>query len=88
MTKEQAQIKKVVSELDGAATALEDGRTLYELGRDEGDDDSIRDAYDTLKSCDAKLGKMEFLRMLSGTHDATDAILSINAGAGGVDSQD
>jgi peptide chain release factor 2 len=31
---------------------------------------------------------MEFRRMLSGDYDACDAMLTINAGAGGVDSQD
>ena len=35
-----------------------------------------------------KIGQMEFARMLSGEHDASDAIVSINAGAGGTEAQD
>ncbi len=36
----------------------------------------------------AKLEEAELSRMLSGEHDAMDAIVSINAGAGGTESQD
>ena len=78
----------MIGEIDAAARALEDGRTLYELAREEGDADSISEAWEQLCSADALLGKLEFRRMLSGQHDAEGAILSINAGAGGVDSQD
>lgn len=88
VTKEQALLKKVVAEIDEAAQSLDDGRTLYELGREEGDDDSIREAWTQLDRTDAVLGRLEFRRMLSGPYDAEAAILSINAGAGGVDSQD
>lgn len=86
--REQAAIKKVIADLDEAGQAVEDGRTLYELGREETDEDSIREAWRQLDTADRLLGKLEFRRMLSGPHDAQDAILSINAGAGGVDSQD
>jgi peptide chain release factor 2 len=88
LTKEQALLKKVVSEIDEATRSLDDGRTLYELGREERDDDSIREAWMQLDRTDAVLGRLEFRRMLSGPYDAEPAILSINAGAGGVDSQD
>ena len=38
--------------------------------------------------CARALDEAELARMLSGEHDALDAIVSINAGAGGTDSQD
>ena len=85
---EQARLKKVIDSIDRAGALLEDARTLYELGREEGDADSINEAWAQLQTCDAELGKLEFRRMLSGEHDPDSAILSINAGAGGVDSQD
>jgi peptide chain release factor 2 len=85
---EQARLKKVIDSIDRAGSLLEDARTLYELGREEGDAQSINEAWGQLQTCDAELGKLEFRRMLSGEHDPDSAILSINAGAGGVDSQD
>jgi peptide chain release factor 2 len=67
---------------------FDDGRELYEMAREEGDEDSIRDAFATLERADAMLAKLEFRRMLGGDHDGDSALVSINAGAGGVDSQD
>ncbi|MBZ5714409.1 peptide chain release factor 2 [Nannocystis pusilla] len=86
--REQSTLKKVVADLDEAKTRYDDAQTLYELGREEGDDATIRDAWSALESLDARVGKMEFRRMLSGQHDEKGVLLSINAGAGGVDSQD
>jgi len=86
--REQATIKKVVSDIDKAQTLFDDGRDLYEMAREEGDPASILEAWGSLSSADVFMGKLEFQRMLSGTHDAESALLSINAGAGGVDSQD
>ena len=88
MVQEQAKLKKLVGAIDEAQSGLDDARTLYELGREEGDDASLVEAWEQLQACDGAVGKLEFRRMLSGEHDAENAILSINAGAGGVDSQD
>lgn len=88
MVREQSTIKKLIETLDTAGTALEDGRTLYEMAREESDDDSVFEAWAQLDACESQVARLEFRRMLSGPHDARSAILSINAGAGGVDSQD
>ncbi|PRP90589.1 Peptide chain release factor 2 [Enhygromyxa salina] len=88
LLREQATIKKIVDEIDHAQQVLDDGRELYELAREESDPDSIREAWQSLQQADAMLAKLEFRRMLGGPHDADSALLSVNAGAGGVDSQD
>lgn len=88
VSRDQAKLKSVIEEIDGAAQTLDDGKTLYELGREEGDDAALQEAWQTLQRCDAQLAKLEFRRMLSGQYDPNNAIISINAGAGGVDSQD
>jgi peptide chain release factor 2 len=88
IVQEQARLKKVIDAIDRVSAGFEDARTLYELGREEGDAQSISEAWNQLQECDRELAKLEFRRMLSGQHDADSAILSINAGAGGVDSQD
>jgi len=88
VTRDQSKLKKVVADLDSASAALEDGRTLYQLGREENDQDSVVEAWSQLDQSERMIAKLEFRRMLSGEHDQRSAILSINAGAGGVDSQD
>jgi peptide chain release factor 2 len=86
--RDQATTKKIVDDIDTVTRALDDGRELYELAREEGDNDSILEAWTSLTRADELLGKLEFRRMLGGSHDRNSALLSINAGAGGVDSQD
>jgi len=41
-----------------------------------------------LQSVETRLAELEFKRMLSGEHDAANAIVSINSGAGGTEAQD
>lgn len=86
--RKQATIKKLVGEIDEAQAALDEGRELYEMAREEGDGDSIVDAWAGLQRADQMVAALEFRRMLGGAHDSESALLSINAGAGGVDSQD
>ncbi len=88
VVREQAGLKQIVGAIDEASKVLEEGGELYEMAREEGDADSIAEAWEQIQRCDALVGKLEFRRMLSGTHDDRGAILSVNAGAGGVDSQD
>ena len=88
VVREQATIKKLLETIDGAASSFDDGRELYEMAREESDDDSIIEAWQQLQAAEQQIGRLEFRRMLSGDHDPRNAIISLNAGAGGVDSQD
>jgi len=61
---------------------------MLELAGEAGDADAVAEAERSLAALRARLDDAELSRMLSGEHDAKDAIVSINAGAGGTDSQD
>ena len=61
---------------------------LIELAEAEEDASVGDEVADTLIQCEAALDKLEFARMLSGEHDQADALLTVNAGAGGTESQD
>ena len=52
------------------------------------DDDLINESSIQLKEMVRVDGKFEVKQMLSGEYDEADAILTINAGAGGTDAQD
>jgi len=88
VVREQATLKKVLETIDAAAAGLDEGRDLYELAREEDDPESIVEAWQELESAEQLVGQLEFRRMLGGPHDSLGAIISLNAGAGGVDSQD
>lgn len=88
VVREQARLKRVIESIDDASSLIEEGSELYELAREERDDESCIEAWATLQRADQGLATLEFRRMLSGPHDSESAVISINAGAGGIDSQD
>ncbi len=67
---------------------LEDTEVLLELAEEEGDEETLREGAEKLLATDRALGEAELRRMLGGEHDAANAIVSINAGAGGTDACD
>jgi peptide chain release factor 2 len=67
---------------------LDDLRAADELLIDEDDPELRKELEDKLSSIEAELERVELASLLSGRYDANDAIASLHAGAGGIDSQD
>ncbi len=88
MLRESAQLKRVVETWDRQHQAIEDVEVLLELAEEEQDADSVQEASTQLDAIQTAVDRMEFERMLSGEMDETSALLSINAGAGGIDAKD
>jgi peptide chain release factor 2 len=86
--REQAQLKSTVDGYDSLGRQLEDAGVLIELADEAKDEATAGEAGGTLTSIEDAVGKMEFARMLSGPYDRNGALVSINAGAGGTESQD
>jgi peptide chain release factor 2 len=61
---------------------------MIELGEESEDEEALAEVREMLPALEKSIGRMEFARMLSGEHDANNAIVSINAGAGGTEAQD
>jgi len=61
---------------------------MIELGEESEDEEALAEVRQMLPALEKSIGRMEFARMLSGEHDANNAIVSINAGAGGTEAQD
>jgi len=81
-------VERELELFDRLAGALEDAGVLLDLA-DEADDDQTRtEAAERLAGAERELGEAELRRLLGGEHDAGDAIVSINAGAGGTDACD
>jgi peptide chain release factor 2 len=77
-----------VDGFDGQVRALEDARVLVDLADEAKDEPTAAEAASVLARIEDAVGKMEFARMLSGPYDRQGAIVSINPGAGGTESQD
>lgn len=86
LLKERNDAKLSIDRLDHLQSALDDLGILIEMA--EEDEESRTEAEELCASLDDILRKMEFERMLSGPHDRAACFISINAGAGGTESQD
>jgi len=86
--REQARLKAAVDGFEAQWKALEDARVLVDLADEAKDEPTAVEAASLLTATEDAVGKMEFARMLSGPYDQQGALLSINAGAGGTESQD
>ena len=76
--------KEILEKFSKWSQIIEDCNAALELS----DSDLISDSYSQIKELNKELEKFELQQMLSGEYDEADAILTINAGAGGTDAQD
>ncbi len=65
---------------------LDDLETLEEMA--EEDDSIAAELEEQRRSVEERLAELEEARLFSGDYDAGDAVVTVNAGAGGTDSQD
>lgn len=86
--RERTSLQKIVEDWEGAWQELDDLSVLADLGEEGEDEATLAEIRELLPALQQKVAKMEFARMLSGKHDSSNAIFSINAGAGGTEAQD
>ena len=61
---------------------------LYELGKEENDEASIKEALNETEELEKMLSELEFERMFSKPHDNSDCYMDIQSGSGGTEAQD
>jgi peptide chain release factor 2 len=83
-----ARRKQEIAPWDDLARRAEDVQALAELAEEEKDSAAAREAEQTLGQLRARLREMETTVLLGGEYDRSNAIISINAGAGGTESCD
>ena len=86
LSRRRAGLLAAFQRSDRFERALEEVETLAEWLR-EGED-VAEDFRQHLDRFDRKLDEIELRRLFAGEHDAEDAIVTINPGAGGTDAQD
>ena len=88
VTSKLSRLKDVVERSDRLEQRVEDALAMDELLAEETDAEMLRELTSAVTQLEAELEKVELAALLSGPHDAADAIATINAGAGGTESQD
>lgn len=86
--KETAKLKRVVDTWDQQRAVMEEAEVMLTLAEEEKDAAMITEAEAQLATVEQAIERIEFERMLSGEMDPSSALVSINAGAGGVDARD
>jgi peptide chain release factor 2 len=67
---------------------LKDANDLFEMAREENDDDTLEAVVADADAIQKVIEGMEFRRMFSGQLDANNCFIDIQAGAGGTEAQD
>ncbi len=88
LQKEKAALERVIGAWERQRASIDDAAVLLDLAEEENDDDSLQEASTLLRAVDKALEEMEIQRLLGGDESESDAIVHINAGAGGTEAQD
>ncbi len=81
-------LKDKVSNYDVLNSNLEDIHAMIELIEEANDESLIDELKQDVKKFEKGLDRLEIEALLSGPHDANNAIVTIHPGAGGTESQD
>ena len=73
---------------EGISRKYEDIKVLFELALEEKDEGTLLEVKSGLAELEREVAEEELKILLSGEHDASNAIVSIHAGAGGTEAQD
>jgi len=86
--KERTALLDIVDQWQRIKKELEEGAILLELAEEEEDKGEIEGVRRKLDQVERQIRDIELGEMLGGQHDINNAIVSINAGAGGTEAQD
>lgn len=88
MTRTLARHERTIEQVATLDAALDDAEVLIELAVEEDDPTGLEDALEELRATESTLSRLERETLFFGPYDDSTAIVSVHAGAGGVDAQD
>jgi len=86
--KERSRIEYLLKKHRNLETQIEEGLLLLEMAEKENDTSTIEEVRAGIETLEKDVENYEIDILLSGSDDRSNAIMSINAGAGGVDAMD
>ncbi|SCX77082.1 peptide chain release factor 2 [Lachnospiraceae bacterium XPB1003] len=88
LSRESKNLKDTVEECHAMEQAYDDIEVMIEMGNEENDQSMIEEVRRELDDLADRIEKVRLRTLLTGEYDANNAILSLNAGAGGTESCD
>ena len=86
--KEKRELDFIVNGLSNLAANLKDQVELFELARNENDDETLKVVLDESYSLEKSVEAMEFRRMFSHPMDPNNCFINFQSGSGGTEAQD
>ncbi len=86
--KEKRSLELVVQSLTQLGTNIKDSLELFDMGREESDEDTLLSVEADSLTIEKQVAEMEFRRMFSGPMDANNCFLEFQSGSGGTEAQD
>ena len=88
VTRRLSYLDGELARLDGLARRLDDTSVMFELAESENDEPTRVEATRDLAALRREIDQLEIRTLLSGEYDAREALMTINAQAGGADAAD
>ncbi len=88
VTQKLARFEGIIDNIASLGGRIDDADVLLELAAEEGDAETAAEASAEVVALDGELTLLERESLFFGEYDDRPAILSVHAGAGGVDAQD
>jgi len=86
--RERKALEDVVLVLDRVAAGLKDAAELFEMAREENDDDTLAAVQADIETIEKDVSTLEFRRMFNNPADPSNCFIDIQAGAGGTEACD
>lgn len=86
--KERSELNEIIQTWKNLWADIEDNELLFDMAVEEEDEQNLVEVRRKLKELQKKYRDLELRQMLSDENDNKNAIVTINAGAGGTEAQD
>ena len=86
--KEKRELGLVVESLTNLQAGLKDAQELFDMAKDENDDETLFSIAVDTEALEKQIAEMEFRRMFSGPMDANNCFIEFQSGSGGTEAQD
>jgi peptide chain release factor 2 len=86
--KEKKSLEAVVLTLEGVKSTLADAHELFDMAKEEDDEDTMAAVEADLAAVETKVADLEFRRMFANPADPNNCFIDIQAGAGGTEACD
>ncbi|MCP4682220.1 MAG: peptide chain release factor 2 [Desulfobacterales bacterium] len=88
LSRQRALLRETIDQWHEFYQEAEDAKLLYEMASEDNDEVTLKEVQEDINRLQKQVERLEFLSLLGDPDDSRNAIISINAGAGGTEAQD